>query len=120
MKKLVYDPYLIWPYFQAYGMVPAPKVKKPRKPRKSRALPASVKQQRKLQRELRTQRGLAWAKANPTVKETIDGAPRKRRKAKDKHVEQAHAEVWASPLLENPPQGFQETFVSCAMRECEE
>jgi hypothetical protein len=35
----IYDELCAWPYYAPYGMVTAPKVKKPKKPRKSRAKP---------------------------------------------------------------------------------
>ena len=48
----IYDEVCGWPYSQPYGMVTAPKPPKARKPRKSRAMPQWLKEQRKV---LRTQ-----------------------------------------------------------------
>ena len=101
----IYDEICAWPYHVPYGMVTAPKVKKPRKPRKSRAKPEWLKE--------------ITRKAKQQLKEAMErshGTSRKRRPSrKPVLVLETPAQVRQTPILEATPQGFAETFVTAAL-----
>jgi len=90
----VWDEVCVWPYATPYGMVTAPKVKKPRKLRTHRAKPSWL---------------AAPKKEKPDVKR-----PRRSKKQQRVVVLAAPASHRQTPVLEAPPQDFAEVFVRAA------
>jgi hypothetical protein len=56
MTDKIYDAHCAWPYIKPYGMVAAPKIRKPRRPRKSRAKPDWLKKKITRKRQLEPRR----------------------------------------------------------------
>ena len=88
----IYDEVCGWPYHQPYGMVTAPKVKRPRKPRKSRAKSEWLAAPQKV--------------SSPKAKkERTHGPSHQRRPSRrSKLVVEAPAEVRQATVLEASPQ----------------
>ena len=80
----IYDEVCGWPYHQPYGMVTAPKVKRPRKPRKSRAKSE-------------------WLAA-PKKERTHGPSHQRRPSRRSKLVVEAPAEIRQAAVLEASPQ----------------